>query len=391
MANPLDIRTCITQISQALVETIDLAYRYRYPEAKDLVELQSLQTIALPHRSLRFVVDQGVCYRLILPSTLAHNPPLVIQPNDRPKNGRWIQTHSKVTLGPAYFRPLHRVRSGYARSIERYQDDTGHQLERIYGQRPSFLVEWVQDDLQVSSTVQGGWYKNHMQFVLHALCKNYRPEEEALEGSPVDQDMEPGLDRMIGDLRYLLAGSDLGLGPGIQYCDIQGNAKITVQDLSQRSFTAEIPLKIIASVHRADEDLLPLQEVWIQEQLAELRGLAVFDEDNYLRKGYRIIYTGGLLGTPNPGIAYVGGLLVASAPGVRHFTPQKDTYRDLGIDGVLRYTEVDVAAPAPIKEPGTLRIGFTRTDANEIVDDFLLCASLEDYADPYRIPKYSDT
>jgi len=32
-ANPLDIRTAIKQIQEALTDTIDLAYRYRYPEA----------------------------------------------------------------------------------------------------------------------------------------------------------------------------------------------------------------------------------------------------------------------------------------------------------------------------------------------------------------------
>jgi hypothetical protein len=227
-----------------------------------------------------------------------------------------------------------------------------------------------------------------MEFIVLALSRNYRPEQEALEGSPIESETDPGLDRMIGDIRYLLAGSDLGLYGGVQYCDIQGNAKIVEHDLAQRTFTAEIPITVWASVHRADEDLFPLQEVWVQEQLVEMRNFAVFNHDTYLRKGYRVLYQGGLIGTPDPGVAYIEKLLVASAPGAHTFSPNTDTYRDLSIDGILRYTEVPAGDPAPDQPEKTLRIGFTRTDSSQIIDDYILSPSLEDYGDPFRIPKY---
>ena len=62
-ANPLDIRTAIKQIQEALTDTIDLAYRYRYPEAENLSALAEREAAKLPDRALVFVTDQGVTYR----------------------------------------------------------------------------------------------------------------------------------------------------------------------------------------------------------------------------------------------------------------------------------------------------------------------------------------
>ncbi len=387
--NPLDIRTVITQVSQALVDAIDLGFRYRYPAASNVEELRHLPSLTIPNKALRFVTEEGVCYRFLLYSSLPHSAPSVIRPTDRAQNGRWVRTQSKVTMGPNYFRPVHREKTGYARAVQRYEGDLDNKtmLERIYAQRPAFLVRWTDDEVITKSTVQGGLFEYNLSFILYALACNYRPEQEVLEGSDVSIETDPGLDRMIGDLRYLLAGSDLGLGPGIKYCDIQGAAKIIDDDLSQRSFIAEIPLLVRASVHRADEDLVPLKELSIQTQLGETRGQDPFDRANYLKKGYRIDYGNGLTATPSSGIAYIGGELVASSPGAHTFTPNKDTYRDLGLDGLLRYAEVEHDEDPPPQEKNTLRIAMSRTNATDIIYDGIIAPSLEDYGDPFLVPK----
>ena len=113
-ANPLDIRTAITQVETALVEVLDLAYRYRYPATADLAALASYDAQKLPDRALVFVTTEGVVYRWATASKVAPAPPYVVQPNVLPAqgNGRFIRQSSAVTLGPAYFRPLHRVKSG---------------------------------------------------------------------------------------------------------------------------------------------------------------------------------------------------------------------------------------------------------------------------------------
>jgi len=119
-ANPLDIRTAITQIQEALTDAIDLAYRWRYPEAENLSALAEREAAKLPDRALVFVTDQGVTYRWLTASTLTPVAPFVIAPNVLPAtgNGRWVRQSSSVTLGPGYFRPLHRVRTGYARTVQ---------------------------------------------------------------------------------------------------------------------------------------------------------------------------------------------------------------------------------------------------------------------------------
>jgi hypothetical protein len=48
---------------------------------------------------------------------------------------------------------------------------------------------------------------------------------------------------------------------------------------------------------------------------------------------------------------------------------------------------VNINDPIPTQDPNTLRIGLTRTDGSGISYDTLLAQTLEDYGDPFRIPK----
>ena len=388
--NPLDIRTCVTQVTQALLETLDLAYRYRHLPLSTVEELQALPTQPLVDRTLRFVTAENACYRFLLYSKLSPAPKKVIQPQDRSQggsaqNGRWVKLQSTVTLGPNRLKPLHQIQTGYAQVVQRFQGESSEEMEKIFAKRPAFLVEWQSDDLKTKSTVPGSLYDVNLQYTIHAISTNLRPGTEALEGSQVGMETDPGLDRMIGDVRYLLAGCDLGIYPGVKYCDIQGSAKIVEQDLSQRVFVAEIPIVVRASVHRADEDLLPLGELNLQLQMANTHGQDDFDSRNYVQKGYRINWGGGFTETPAPGMAYVDGTLVASSPGPYTFEPNQDTYRDLGQDGVLHYTPVDLDAEPPPKELGILRVGVTRTDGSGITYDAILCSTLEDVGTPNQI------
>ena len=124
-ANPLDIRSAIAQVETALVDVLDLAYRYRYPEAADLTALANYDAQKLADRSLVYVVTEGVVYRWTTASTLSPLAPYVIAPNVLPPkgNGRWIRQSSSVTLGHTYLRPLHRVRTGFARAVQIYQGE----------------------------------------------------------------------------------------------------------------------------------------------------------------------------------------------------------------------------------------------------------------------------
>ncbi len=407
--NPIDIRTAISQCQGALVQVIDLAYRYRYPAVADLAALASSylgdpegqEAVVLPDRALVFVTSEGVVYRWRSASTVTPIAPEVIAPAVFPAlsagNGRWLRESSSVTLGPAFYRPLHRVQSGYALHVEIYQGEGDDEmLDRIYAQRPSFLIEWIEDDLQVKSYIHGAIYEYDLRFVVHCLSQNFRPDASALLGSDVAELGEdgqparpdPGLYRMIGDLRYLLGGCQLGLAPGVKFVDVTGSARIVEKDLAQRVFRAELDVVVKGSVHVVDEDLFADPQVWVQRQDAGTPQGQSFDASNHLAQGYRLAAAPGLVQAPTQGVAYIQGVLVTSTPGAHSFLPSADTYRDLSPDGTLNYYAVDHDAEPPPQRPGTLRIGLTRTDASNVVADALLCSyavdSAADPGDPFR-------
>lgn len=393
-SNPLDIRSAITQVQEALVEVLDLAYRYRYPEAADLTALAAVDAQKLPDRALIFVQTEGVVYRWLPGSRLAPTLPFVVQPNVLPVqgNGRWIRQSSSVTLGPAYFRPLHRVRQGYAKVVQIYQGEDEEVLERIYAQRPAFLVEWVSDKLAVKSYMHGAIYDYDFQFSVHCLAKNLRNGPDAVVGSSVAADSGipagPGLYQMIGDVRYLLGGCTLGLDPGVKFTDVTGAARIVEMDLAQRVFRAEMDVTVKGSVHVVDEDLFTDPQIYVERRDAGTVADESFDASNYVAQGFQFGPQSSLVAAPSPGVAYIGGALVSSAPGAHTFEPDADTYRDLFPNGRLFYQAVSIGADPPPQPAGTLRLGITRTSASAIVADQLTCSysvpSGANPGDPFR-------
>lgn len=398
--NPLDIRTVLAQLHQALVSTIDLAYRLRLPPVADLAALAGAylgdpagdEAVTVPDRALCFVQSEGVVYRWHAASSAAPIAPYVVSPASFPAlsagNGRWLRESSSVTLGPAFYRPLHRVAVGYARAVEIYEGLDEEMLERIYAVRPAFLVEWERDALRVKSYMHGALYDYEATYKLHCLSQNYEPGPAALVGSELPGATDPGLYQMIGDLRYLLGGCQLGLAPGVKFVDVTGSARIVEKDLSQRVFRAELDVVVKGSVHVVDEDLFANPEIWIERRDAGAAAGQTFDASNHVAQGYKLGPQRGLAAAPTPGVAYIAGQLVTSAPGVHTFDPSADTYRDLGSDGTLTYQAVDLGAPAPPQRPGTLRVGFTRTGADSIDADTYLCSfsvpSGADPGDPFR-------
>ena len=119
----LDIRTASIQVQSALVDAIDLAFRRRYPEAATLADLSAVDSEKLPDRALVFVLTEGVVYRLSKAQTMPVALPDVVPTLS--KQGRWLRQSSSVTLGPNYFRPIHRERYGYAATVQAYQKGRG--------------------------------------------------------------------------------------------------------------------------------------------------------------------------------------------------------------------------------------------------------------------------
>lgn len=375
-ANPLDIRRAVTQVTEALLEVLDLAYKVRAPEAADLAALAAYElTPNLADRALVYVASEGAVYRWLAASTLPAAPPYVIAPRadllPAQGNGRFFRTSSAVTLGPAWFRPLHRVRFGYARSVVVYEGQDDEVLERIYGQHPAILVEWLSDELKVRSYQHGALYDATWRFTVHVLAKNLRNGPEAVVGSDVPGDSDdagPGLFQMLGDVRYLLGGCNLGLAPGVKFTDVTGAARIVETDLAQRRFRAELDVLVRGSVHVVDEDLIANPEIWVERRDAGAPREG-FDASNFVAEGLAVGPGLGLVATVSGGVAYLAGQPVVAQALTRAFEPNADTYRDLTADGQLLFTAVVPGTAAPPQAPQTLRVGLTRTDGGSVVAD----------------------
>jgi hypothetical protein len=178
----------------------------------------------------------------------------------------------------------------------------------------------------------------------------------------------------MGDARYLLAGTDLGLGICIKFASIDGSGRLVEKDLGQRYFRAEIDLTVHGTVHILDEDLFPQWAASIERYETGTPDGRAFDPANFVAQGLRIQPQSGLSAAPVPGVAYFDGQPVSVSPGLHVFSANSDTYRDLLPNGTLIYLEADVGQPAPSQTPNSLRVGVTRTDATSIIADTLLCS-----------------
>ncbi len=396
MATYLDIRSALSTIERALVDAISLAYQWRRPAVDSLDALAALQSAPNKDGQLCFVIPEGAVYRFKRYSINAESRPYVVQPTDLAASaaGRWERTTSTVTKGPNYFKPVNRVETGYAKQVKLWQGEGGSSeaLDNIFGSTPAFLVRFTSLDLGSRTTAgpYGAMYSYDVTFEVWAFAKNYRPQNQALYGSDVaseaEDDDDPGLNRMIGDLQYLFGnGVSLGLSPGVAQVRINGTTTIVHEDLDSREFIASVPLLVQASLNIPDEDLAPLDEIWVQFQDAQVTGDEP-DLSNYVVRGYRIDYGSGtgLAATPAPGVAYVGGTLVSSQPGSHLFTASMWTYRYLLTDGSLFYLETAPATDAPTGPSGSLLIGVTQTDASDVVFDAIVCDFTNDFGEPFR-------
>lgn len=396
MATYLDVRSALSTVERALVDAISLAYQWRRPAVATLDALAALTSAQQPDGTLCFVTPEGLVYRFKRYSTNVEARPYVVKPDDldSSKPGRWERCSSNVTKGPAYFRPVHRVETGYAKQVMLWQGEGGsaEALDRIFGRTPAFLIRFVSVDVGGRTTAgpYGAMYSYDLQFEVWAFSKNYRPQNQALYGSEIstedDEDDDPGLNRMIGDIHYLLGnGCDLGLSPGVAQVRINGSTSIAHEDLDSREFVASVPLLVQASLNIPDEDLVPIESVWVQFKDARVTGETP-DLANYVASGYRMNYGAGvgLAGAPAPGVAYVNGTLVSSQPGAHLFTASKDTYRWLLTDGSLYYAETSNGGERPAGPSGALLLGVTVTDATDISWDALLCDCLTDSGEPFQ-------
>lgn len=395
----LTVRNAITQVQQGLIETISLGLRRRFV-VRDVAALRGFQTGGTGSRTivdqeLVYLQDAGRCYRYHLHSKAVDDGRVVITPADRTSGaGRWHRCELTAPYG-RFRLPLHSVPAvflgrepaaglpRYAKTVALYEGspDEEEALERIQSApAPAFLVKWEEDDPHPRSNRPGCFYFGPQRFTVLCVTGNNRPAPAAAQGSPVPGE-GPGLNDMIGDLRYVLAGAQLGLGPWVERTEI-GAARIVVENYADRFFLGSATIDVYASWHLAEEELQPVDEVLVQPVLADAEGL--FPTDGYVQEGFWLTLGPGLTRTPTAGVVVADGAAISYTPTALTFPASKDTYLDLLADGRLVQTSVAVNGEAPVLA-GVLRIALVRADASAIILFDFLCPTLFPWRGPYVI------
>lgn len=385
----LDVVDLITTVERTLHEVLLLRFQKRLDPVLDLAALKLSPTVLVRDFDLRYVQNEGRCYKFDLYNPLPDDGFSVIQPQDRPSLGRWLRITSLVTKGPNTNAPLSAIydpKEAYCKQVVLHMaDNTSSQeaLVGVFGQTPSILLEWIGDDPLYRSHVAGALYHDPLEFQVIVISECLRRGPWAQWGSPVasEASTDPGMNAMIGQVRHLLAGAQLHID-GLESIEI-GRASKFFEDLDQRIFAASLQLFVRTNFAIPDEDLVdPLR---IQGDPKHLGDAPVFDLQNYISAGYTIEPGPGLVCAPSPGTAFIQGQVVTSSPASHTFSPWMDTYRDLLSDGNFVYTTVPIGANPPPVSPDCLRIGVTTTGATDIVQDKLLCSYSAQYTPAIQI------
>lgn len=394
----MDVRDEITTIQKALVNYLSLAYKFRYPSVATPNDLRLItsQDTNTPEASVGFCVDQGLIfvttvgrvykyegYSLEIDDNLN-----VIIPNDMPigGRGRWIKQDLALDKGPNYRKPVYIVQTGYAKAVEPYEGQLNIPNEelRAMGVIPGFFVHWAGDEYETASQYQGSVYFVKHRFVIQCLSSCLRPDASALYGSPFqsENDYDPGLYRMMGDVRYLLAGSKIGVST-VDYTDLKAG-DVVEEDWDSRIFIGEVEVIVRDTVNIADEDLVDFRELAIIPHLTESKG-DIFNLSSYILQGLRVPILSGLSVAPESGSVLMNDNIVYSNPTVYNFPANSITYRDLDINGNFIYSSISSGEDPPIQPPNTMRIGLSITDSSNITFDNYLADSNVPYGSPYII------
>ncbi len=384
----LTLRSAATLIERAVFDAVNLALRVRLPPAVDLVALRATSTRGAGASSsirrdhdLAFVTSEGCCFEWSSTCSLPDDGQATIKPDDVAASGRWLRTASTV-------------QTGYLRDVRLYEGEQSEDeiLTRLLGQWPAVVIRWVSATSTLRSQIPGALYRYQTDFDLWAVSSNLRGGAlaEAVVGSPIASEavVDPGVNAMIGDLKGVLAvgGGDEFGQPGITYCEI-GREEPVYRSLAERRFVFSLGLRVYATVANADADLVAIDQIDAQPELADLHGEATFDPTNYVVSGLDVPLGLGLASTVSAGSAWVGGVSVTAGATAHTFDERADTYRDLLPDGSLVFTTVLAGAPPPPVTAGALRVGVTTTDAAGVIADCFLCATAAPFGEPNQIPK----
>jgi hypothetical protein len=383
------ITTATAQIERALKTTILLALGVRRTAAT-IAALRALTTqgasgSAMDDDSLVYVTSATLVYRWSVRNTTADNGTTVIEATDGGDTGRWLATESTDT-------------AGYLKRVE-FFDGTFEEAQvdqRLLGLRPCVVIHWNGADNIVSSVVAGALYKHRPEFALWCLSQSMRSGFEGQLGPLLSDEAsaDPGAQNIIGALKALLAGEDLDQ-TGIDYCEI-GRERVVTTSLLERRFAVELALTVNATTHNPETDLVDLDGLDLQTEIAAKghgadedyadRDDNLADRDNRRVSGIETTIATGLTQDISSGSAYLAGTLVAYAGQSKAFTASRDTYRDLNDDGTLTFVVANAGDDEPAVTADALRIGVTTTDEASVTRDVILVPTIDVFGSVDTIP-----
>lgn len=371
----LDIRTALTQIEIALLQTIANALQSRLTLATNAA-LKALPSASRPTTESggerAYVTATGRVWQWSRYSTATASSSVLV-PDDAPTAGRWLLTTS---TNP----------TGYLKAIRLYDGEPSEEkvLVWLFGQVPSVIIEWEGEEYVAKSGGSPGalyWYEP--RFSIWAISRNLRGEKQGAIGSAIASEAvaDPGVNRIIGDLRRYLAGSDINQ-TGVAYCEILSSDRVLSSATAERGHVYKLGVKVRATLHNtvaddADNPATALDRIdatlaWAQETGAD--GAAY--PDDYVSAGGGISAAAGLTATIDETTATIAGVAVTAASTSRTFTASRDTYRYIVAGPAWSYVEVASAAPIPATPSGAFLVGVTSTNGSAIVLDSLLAARL---------------
>lgn len=249
----LDPRTATIDVERALQSTIAIGLRRRYPAVADLAALRAWPTLggggtsSLDESIVELVpVTAGAVYLWDATAAGADDGDATIKPTDRGTSlpGRWLKTASTST-------------SGYLNAVRIFEGEDSEEaiMDRTLGTAPAVMVRWLGETPDKVGQIVGSVYRLPMEFELWVASRNLRRGNEALLGSRVagEADEDPGVLRMVGDLRVLLAGSDLGLTDGVDMTMI-GAHRPKMQSMTEGQFIHALSLRVMATLRIRDAD-----------------------------------------------------------------------------------------------------------------------------------------
>lgn len=253
------LANALTSIETGLRDTI-LDGLGKTTTVADVTALRALASATSKDGRRVYVSGVGYRYRFDRYGTGTDNGTTIVKPLDVPTTGRgrWLRTTSTSA-------------AGYFKAVELYDGatDPTEILTRLRGVKPGAVIVYDRDDFAKPSTIAGALYKNSYDFDILCVSSNLRPEHQAAIGSAVtaEADDDPGVNKITGDLLALLAGNDLGLSPGVMWCEILGRRRDSAS-LADRLMVYGVKVRVYASVHN-----IPAENTTDLESLSVQRGL----------------------------------------------------------------------------------------------------------------------